>query len=94
VGSGFLIHRLGGEMEYDIRDFFTTESLESIDGIEDFVDIERAFNRLPEREKKIVYLRLSGYTQEEIGAIIGVTHQHISRILAKMCKTIPEMAQD
>jgi len=81
-------------MEYDIRDFFTTESIESIDGIEDFVDIERAFNRLQEREKKIVYLRLSGYTQEEIGAIVGLTQRRIGQILQEISKSGFLMPQD
>ena len=81
-------------MKYDIRDFFTTESLESIDGIEEFVDIERAFNRLPEREKQIVFLRLSGYTQAEIGNLVGISQQHVSRVLEIMCKSGLEMPQD
>ena len=81
-------------MEYDIRDFFTTESLESIEGIEDFVDIERAFNKLPEREKKIFYLHLAGYTQDEIGVEIGITQRRVGQILQEISKTMPEMPQD
>ena len=81
-------------MKYDIRDFFTTESLESIEGIEDFVDIERAFNRLPEREKKIVYLRLSGFTQEEVGAEVGHSERQIRRILSEMSAFDDIMPQD
>ena len=81
-------------MEYDIRDFFTTESLESIEGIEEFVDVEKAFNRLPERERKITYLHLAGYTMEEIGAETGLTKGRISQILQEIKQSGFQMPQD
>lgn len=81
-------------MEIDIRDFFSTETLESIDGVEDFIDIQQEFNKLPEREQKILYLRLLDYTQEEIGAIVGLSQRHIGRVLANMSKSGFEMPQD
>lgn len=81
-------------MEIDIRDFFSTETLESIDGVEDFIDIQQEFNKLPEREQKILYLRLLDYTQEEIGAIVGLSQRHIGRVLANMSKRGFLMAQD
>lgn len=80
--------------QYDIRDFFSTESLESIEGVEDFVDVERAFNKLPAREKKIVYLRLSGYTQNEIAEEVRLSDRQIRRILANMSAFDSIMPQD
>lgn len=81
-------------MEIDIRDFFSTETLESIDGVEDFIDIQQEFNKLPEREQKILYLRLLDYTQEEIGAIVGLTQRRIGQILQEISKRGFLMPQD
>jgi DNA-directed RNA polymerase specialized sigma subunit len=81
VGSGFLIHRLGGEME--LSDLFDCESLESV---ERKIDFERMVEGLKARDKRIVALYASGCTQEEIGLAVGVNQSQISRILAKMHK--------
>ena len=81
-------------MEYDIRDFFTTESLESIEGIEDFVDVEKAFNRLSDREKKVTYLHLCGFTQGEIGSEVGISARTVRRILSNLSAFMSLMAQD
>jgi DNA-directed RNA polymerase specialized sigma subunit len=80
VGSGFLIHRLGGEME--LSDLFGTDET----SVDRKIDFERMVEGLKARDKRIVYLYASGHTQEEIGAIVGLNHSQISRILAKMHK--------
>ena len=67
----------------EISDLFDSESLESI---ERKIDFERMLEGLKARDKRIVALYASGHTQEEIGAIVGLSHQHVSRVLANMCK--------
>jgi len=89
VGSGFLIHRLGGEME--LSDLFDCESLESV---ERKIDFEQLLARLSERDRRIAVLYAFGHTQEEIGAIVGLTQRHIGRVLEKMSKSTTETPQD
>ena len=67
----------------EISDLFGTEDLESI---ERKIDFERMLDGMKARDKRIVYLYASGHTQEEIGAIVGLDHSQISRILAKIHK--------
>lgn len=55
-------------------------------GVENKIDVERAMGRLSYREAAVLYLWVTGYTQEEIGEKMGVTHQRISQILANICK--------
>ena len=56
-------------------------------GVENRIDVERAIGRLTFREATVLYLwAVCEKTQEEIGDIIGLSQQHISRILANMCK--------
>jgi RNA polymerase sigma-B factor len=46
------------------------------------VTMQRALNTLPERERRVVYLRFYlGLTQSEIAEAIGVSQVHVSRIL-------------
>jgi RNA polymerase sigma-B factor len=47
--------------------------------------------RLPERDRRILYLRFfEDLTQEEIGADLGVTQMQVSRLLARILKTLRE----
>jgi len=56
-------------------------------GIENRIDVERAIGRLTFREATVLYLwAMCEKSQAEIGAIIGLSQQHVSRILADMCK--------
>jgi RNA polymerase sigma-B factor len=44
--------------------------------------VRELVSQLPERERKVVYLRFfEGCTQSEIAAQVGVSQVHISRIL-------------
>jgi RNA polymerase sigma-B factor len=48
------------------------------------VSLAPAMRTLPERERKIVYLRFfEEKTQQEIASIIGVTQMHVSRLLSR-----------
>ena len=56
-------------------------------GIENRIDVERAIGRLTFKEATVLYLwAMCEKSQAEIGAIIGLSQQHVSRILADMCK--------
>ena len=80
------------EQEFDIRDCISTESLESIEGIETLIDLQKVIDNLPLREKQIVYLLASGHTQVEIAEKVGLSDRQIRRILKKMSAFSPETA--
>ena len=71
----------------DIRDLFTTESLESVEGVETLIEIEKFIEKWPLREKQILYLTACGHTQAEIGEIVGLTGQRVGQILAIFSKS-------
>jgi len=81
--DGLFDYRSGGEME--ISDLFGTEDFDSIDRK---IEFERMLEELSARDKRIVYLYASGHTQEEIGAIVGLSQRHIGRVLEKMSKRL------
>ena len=68
---------------YEIDDLFDSEDMESA-GLK--IDFERLLAALSERDRKIAVLYAFGHTQEEVGAIVGLDHSQISRILAKIHK--------
>lgn len=68
---------------YEIDDLFDSEDLESV---ERKIDFERLLTTLSERDRKIAVLYAFGHTQEEIGAIVGLSQRHIGRVLEKMSK--------
>jgi DNA-binding NarL/FixJ family response regulator len=70
--------------EFDIRDLFTTESLESVGGVETLIEIEKLIEMWPLREKQILYLMACGNTQEEIGEKVGLSDRQIRRIIRRM----------
>lgn len=56
-------------------------------GIEEdysFIDVESFLNKLNERDRKILVLKMEGKTQLEIGKIVGTSQVQISRILRKI----------
>ena len=67
----------------EISDLFGTDE----NGVETRIDIEQAIGDLTFREATVLYLwAMCEKSQAEIGAIIGLSQQHVSRILADMCK--------
>ena len=71
----------------EISDLFGTEDFDSIDRK---IEFERMLAKLSARDRRIAVLYAFGHTQEEIGAIVGLDHSQISRILAKIHKTYAE----
>jgi len=69
---------------YEIDDLFDSEDIESA-GLK--IDFERLLAALSERDRKIAVLYAFGHTQEEIGAIVGLSQRHIGRVLEKMSKS-------
>ena len=57
-------------------------------GVENKIDVERAIGRLSYREAAVLYLWVTGYTQAEIGEMVGCDQSTISRILASMHKKV------
>ena len=68
---------------YEIDDLFDSEDLESV---ERKIDFERLLTTLSERDRKIAVLYAFGHTQEEIGAIVGLTQRRIGQILQEISK--------
>jgi len=53
--------------------------------IDDLFD--KLLSTLSERDRRIAVLYAFGHTQEEIGAIVGLSQRHIGRVLANMSKS-------
>jgi RNA polymerase sigma factor (sigma-70 family) len=74
---------------YEIDDLFDSEDLESV---ERKLDFERLLSTLSERDRRIAVLYAFGHTQEEIGAIVGLTQRRIGQILQEISKSTTETA--
>lgn len=74
---------------YEIDDLFDSEDLESI---ERKIDFERLLSTLSERDRRIAVLYAFGHTQEEIGAIVGLTQRRIGQILQEISKSAEKVA--
>ena len=57
--------------------------------VEDRATLLRLFNRLPEREQRVMYMRyFEDMTQAEIAEAIGVSQMHVSRLLTRSLDTL------
>ena len=64
----------------DLDDLFS-------DSVDDKIDLKRAIGQLDFREATVLYLwACCEYSQAEVGEIVKLSQQHVSRILANMCK--------
>lgn len=95
-----VLQMLSGEMSVDSLEFEVTESnasngaktLHDIIGVTDS-DIDTTGIRLflssfDERDRRIVEMRMDGYSQEEIGEELGMSQMHISRLLKRFKEKI------
>jgi len=74
---------------YEIDDLFDSEDVESI---ERKIDFERLLKRLSPRDRHIAVLYAFGHTQEEVGAIVGLTQRRIGQILQEISKSAEKVA--
>jgi len=57
---------------------------EELDAVDDRVAVSRLLQRLPPREREIVYLRFfEALTQAEIAERVGISQMHVSRLLMR-----------
>lgn len=68
------------EILKDTDDVSLGDTIVGMENIE-YIDWDGFWNSLSLNEKKIVYLRINGYNQKEIGRILGISRSLISRIL-------------
>jgi RNA polymerase sigma-B factor len=62
--------------------------------IEDRATIGRGFRTLPDRERRILYLRfVDGLTQAEIGERMGMSQMHVSRLIRRAIDRLRVVAQ-
>ena len=74
-----------------LNDFITENSIE---GVDNKLDIQQALEKLTERERLILSLRLYGATLDEIGDRVGYSASQVCRILANMQKQLQKVAVD
>jgi RNA polymerase sigma-B factor len=56
-----------------------------LDSLADSVDLRRAVQQLPERDRRLVQLRfVDELTQQEVGQALGVSQMQVSRLLARL----------
>ncbi|RAG86488.1 B/F/G family RNA polymerase sigma-70 factor [Streptacidiphilus pinicola] len=62
-----------------------------IEGVENLESLKPLIAALPERERTVLALRFTGeLTQSEIGAHLGISQMHVSRILSKVLANLRE----
>ena len=47
------------------------------------IDMNIALRRLPQNERRVVLLEYGGYTQREIGEVLGISQRHAGRTLKR-----------
>ena len=61
----------------------------SFEVAEGWASVEPALEKLPDRERRILYLRFfKGMTQTEIAQEIGISQMHISRLIAQSLERV------
>ena len=49
-----------------------------MDQVDEMLDLDAAIAQLTERQREVALLVAQGYTQQEIGERLGITHQVVS----------------
>ncbi|RHW55440.1 sigma-70 family RNA polymerase sigma factor, partial [Clostridium botulinum] len=60
--------------------------IEDLESKEDIDILKKAINKLPDKMKKIIELRLNNKTQKEIAKVLNITSSYISRLGKKLLK--------
>jgi RNA polymerase sigma-B factor len=68
----------------------------AIEVVVDRESVKPQLCRLPERERRILYLRFfCGMTQSAIADTLGISQMHVSRLITRSCSAIrAELARD
>jgi RNA polymerase sigma-B factor len=60
-----------------------------IESLAESIDLRRAVERLPERDRRLVQLRfVDELTQQEVGRVLGVSQMQVSRLLVRLLDTL------
>jgi RNA polymerase sigma-B factor len=85
----------GGDEETDNRLEALGSQDERLDLVDDQATVFAAAQRLPERERRILYLRFGeDLTQAEIARQIGVSQMQVSRLLRKSVQRLRDLTQE
>jgi DNA-directed RNA polymerase specialized sigma subunit len=68
----------------NLNDIFATN--DSTDAIDNKLDAQKAIEKLGHIDRAILYYRAWGFTQAEIGRLVGYSQQRISQILFRISK--------
>lgn len=74
----------------NLDDLFCTTS--STDAIDNKLDAQKAIEKLGHIDRALLYLWISGYSQDELANIFGYSQGHISKLLARMNKSTNNLA--
>lgn len=67
----------------------------ALDNLEYFASLAPLIEKLPERERQILYLRFfKGMTQSKIAEHVGISQMHVSRLLARILAFLREGMED
>ena len=87
-----MILTTGDEKEFDLSDLFDDESIESIEAKADMQRFIDALARLNKRYAEILYMRMYGYTLDEIAEEHKLTKGRVCQILSRIKQMHSETA--
>jgi RNA polymerase sigma-B factor len=60
-----------------------------IESLAESIDLRRAVEQLPERDRRLVQLRfVDELTQQEVGKVLGVSQMQVSRLLVRLLDSL------
>ncbi len=93
VGGAFTAESLDAPVGEDGPTLEPVAEEDSMDMLEEWASVADVLRALPERERRILFLRFfRGMSQSEIAERIGVSQMHVSRLLAKTLEEIRQVA--